>query len=170
MLAEIIYIGLGSNLGDRERLLKTAVHRLEQVEGLELIALSAIYNTRPQDMSDNSPEFLNQVAKADYEYTPGELLRALEDIEQELGREEKGQKQPRTIDLDLLLFGDREINTDSLIVPHPQLLKRAFVLIPLLQIDPDAVHPKSGKPLSDFVTTSGQSTVKLYKDHVAREI
>jgi len=169
-LAEIVYIGLGSNLGDRERFLKEAVRRLEQVEGLELIALSAIYSTRPLDMPDDSPEFLNQVAKADYKFTPGELLRALEDIERELGREGKGQKQPRTIDLDLLLFGDREINTDGLIVPHSKLLKRAFVLIPLLQIDPEAVHPASGKPLSDFVTTGGRVTVKLYKDHVAREI
>jgi len=169
-LTEIVYIGLGSNLGDREQFLAQAVHRLEQLEGFELIALSAIYNTRPQDMPDDSPEFLNQVIRADYEYTPGELLRALEDIERELGREEKGENQPRTIDLDLLLFGDREINTDYLVVPHPQLLKRAFALIPLLQIDPELVHPKSGKPLADFVTTGGRATVKLFKDHVAREI
>ena len=75
-----------------------------------------------------------------------------------------------SIDLDLLLFGDRDINTETLIVPHPKLLKRAFVLIPLLQIDPEAVHPASGKSLADFVTTGGRSTVKLYKDHVAREV
>jgi 2-amino-4-hydroxy-6-hydroxymethyldihydropteridine diphosphokinase len=146
------------------------VSRLEQLEGLELTAVSAIYSTRPVDMPDDSPEFFNLVVKGDYEYAPGELLRAMEDIERELGREEKGENLPRTMDLDLLLFGDREINTDNLIVPHPQLLKRAFVLIPLLQIDPEAVHPASGKPLADFVTTGGRATVKLYKDHVAREI
>lgn len=169
-MAEIVYIGLGSNLGDRERLLGQAVHRMEGLEGLELTALSAIYRSRPVDMPDDAPEFLNQVVRGDYEYAPGELLHALEKIESELGREEKGQNQPRPIDLDLLLFGDREINTDNLIVPHAQLLKRAFVLIPLLQIDPELVHPVSGKPLADFVTTGGQSTVEIYKDHVAREI
>ncbi len=169
-MTEIVYIGLGSNLGDRERYLAQAIHQLEGLEGLEVTAVSAIYSTRPVDMPKDAPQFFNQVVRADYEYTPGELLRALEDIERTLGRDNKGQKQPRTMDLDLLLFGDQDINTDSLVVPHPQLLKRAFVLIPLLQIDPELVHPASGKSLADFVTSGGRSTVKLHKDHVAREV
>ena len=169
-MAEIVYIGLGSNLGDRERFLDEAVMRIKAVDGLEITAVSAIYSTRPHDMPEDSPPFLNQVVKAEYQYPPGELLHMLEKIERDLGRTEKGQKQPRTIDLDILLFGDQQVETDNLTIPHPRLLHRAFVLIPLLQIDSDIVHPASGKPLSDFVTTGGRATVKLHRDHVARQV
>jgi 2-amino-4-hydroxy-6-hydroxymethyldihydropteridine diphosphokinase len=169
-MSETVYIGLGSNLGDREQFLSEALSRMEQVEGLEIVAISALYLTRPQEMPDGSPPFLNQVVKAEYEFTPNELLRALEAIEAALGRTDKGECMPRTIDLDILICGDRQIETEILTIPHPELVRRPFVLVPLLQIDPDLVHPVSGKPLSDLLTAGGRAQVKLYKDHVARQV
>lgn len=168
-LAETVYLGLGSDLGDRERFLAAAISQLESVEGLEIIATSALYITEPKDMPDGAPPFLNQMLKAEYQYTPEELLHALERIELDLGRTEKGELLPRTIDLDIILFGDRMIDTEQLTVPHPRMLERPFVLIPMLQIDPEVVHPASGKPLKDFVTPVGRQKVQLYKDHVARQ-
>ena len=169
-MPETVFISLGSNLGDREQFLAAALSQLKAVEGLEVVAASALYITQPQEMPDGAPPFLNQVVKAEYQYTPGELLHTLEGIEQELGRTDKGESLPRTIDLDILLFGDRLVDTEELTIPHSRLVKRPFVLIPLLQIDPDAVHPASGKPLTAYVTSGGKARVKLYKDHVARQV
>ncbi len=169
-MSETVYIGLGSNLGDREQFLNEARSRMEQIEGLETVAVSALYLTRPQEMADGSPPFLNQVVKTEYAFTPGELLRALEAIELDLGRTDKGEHLPRTVDLDILTFGNREIDTETLTIPHPELVRRPFVLVPLLQIDPDLAHPVSGKPLSDLLTPGGRAQVKLYKDHVARQV
>lgn len=168
-LTETVYLGLGSDLGDRERFLAAAISQLESVEGLEIIATSALYITEPKDMPAGAPPFLNQVLKAEYQYPPEELLHALEKIELELGRTDKGELLPRTIDIDIILFGDRMIDTDQLTVPHQKMLERPFVLIPMLQIDPDIVHPASGKRLADFVTPASRDAVQLYKDHVARQ-
>ena len=163
-----VHILMGSNMGDRESYLTAALDRLSGLEGLEVIASSAGYVSEAQDMEGENPSFLNQVVKADYDFTAGELLHTLEKLEIELGRTGKGQREPRTIDLDILLFGDEVINTDRLTVPHRELLNRPFVLVPLVQIDPDLVHPSTGRPLSEYVTDSIRERVTLYKDHVAR--
>jgi 2-amino-4-hydroxy-6-hydroxymethyldihydropteridine diphosphokinase len=120
-------------------------------------------------MAEDSPSFLNQVVKGEYAFNAGELLLVLERIETELGRDAKGMKLARTIDLDILLFGRRQILSDRLHIPHPRLTKRAFVLIPLLEIDPDATDPISGKPLSSFITKAGRAEIEVYRDHVARQ-
>lgn len=168
--SETVYLALGSNIGDREQFLAQALRQIAAMEGMEVIASSALYISAPSDMPDGSPPFLNQVVKADYQYSPGELLQALEQIEQDLGRTDKGELLPRTIDLDILFFGNRRVDEKLLTIPHPKMLERPFVMVPLLQIDPTAVHPISGKPLSDFVTTGGRAAVRLYKDHVARQV
>ena len=165
-----IYILIGSNLGDRERNLASARSKLEYVEGLEITATSSIYLTEPMDMETGSPRFLNQVVKADYAYRPNELLDALERIEGQLGRTDKGEKQPRTADLDILLFGEDIIETERLSIPHRELLNRAFAMVPLLQIDPDAVHPVTGEPISSYLSDEAAAAVLLYKDNVARQI
>ncbi len=167
---ETVFILLGSNIGDRERLLRSAIDRMEQVEGFELIATSAIYSSEAQEMESESPPFLNQVVMADYQFTPKELLRALEQIETDLGRTDKGGMQPRTIDLDILLFGQKTIDQKQLTIPHPRLLERSFALVPLAQIDPEVVHPVTGRTIGSYITDELRSELEVYKDHVARGV
>ena len=142
---------------------------MREIEGLEITAVSAVYVSPAKEMAEDTPSFLNQVVKGEYSYTASELLRALEKIEIRLGRDGKGERLARTMDLDILLFGQARIKTDRLEIPHPRLTKRAFVLVPLLEIDPELVHPVSGKSLSEFVTKAGRAEIEIYRDHVARQ-
>lgn len=169
-MAETVYILLGSNLGDRERNMEKAVEQLSAIPGLEMVAASSIYLTEAEGMDDDAPAFLNQVVKADYDYLPNELLGALELIEKRLGRIGKGLMQPRTIDLDILLFGDQIIETEQLSVPHRELLNRAFAMVPLLQIDPDIVHPVTKRPVAEFLEENEAQSVLMFKDYVARHV
>ncbi len=169
-MAETAYILLGSNLGDREKNLKSALEKMRSIEGLEVVATSGIYVSEAVDMKGENPAFLNQVVMIDYKFRPNELLDELEAIEKAQGRTDKGKKQPRTIDLDILLFGDQLVNTDRLTIPHPRLLERPFALIPMLEIDPELVHPVAKRSLADFVTDKQREQVMLYKDYVARNV
>ena len=169
-MSETVYIGLGSNLGDRESFLKEAVSCLGNVDGLEITAASAIYISQPDEMADDSPPFLNQVVRAECALTPEELLRDIEHIETKLGRNNKGAHLARTIDIDILIFGGRRIKTDRLEIPHPRMPKRPFVLVPLLEIDPTLEHPATGKRLSQYVTSAARLSLEVYKDHVARQV
>ena len=169
-MAETVFILIGSNMGDRERNLSAALTRLELMEGLEIIASSAVYVTEAQDMGNDAPTFMNQVIMADYQYTPNELLASLEAIEKQLGRTGKGLKLPRTMDLDILLFGEQAIQSERITVPHRELLNRPFAMIPLLQIVPEIIHPVKKRPLAEFLKKTDQEKVILYKDHVARSV
>jgi 2-amino-4-hydroxy-6-hydroxymethyldihydropteridine diphosphokinase len=169
-MAETVYLLLGSNLGDRKEYLKEACRRLEQIRGFECVAVSPIYVTEPEDMPPGSPSFLNQVVKGEFGNTPAELLTAAEEIEAELGRTEKGRKKPRTIDIDILLFGDRRVTTEALTIPHPKLISRVFALVPLLEVDPDIVDPTSGKPFRQYLDKLNTDSVTLYEDHVGRHV
>jgi 2-amino-4-hydroxy-6-hydroxymethyldihydropteridine diphosphokinase len=169
-MSENVYILLGSNVGDRESYLAAVLARLEALEGLEITAVSSIYVSEAAEMRGENPSFLNQVIKGEYQYTAGELLTALEQIERGLGRTHKGKKQPRTIDCDILLFGDTVVATPRLTIPHAKLLKRPFALVPLLEIDPAIVHPGTHKPIAGSLSENDRKTVLLYKDHVARNI
>jgi len=169
-MAETVFLLLGSNIGDREKSLEKALVRLEEIDGLEIVATSAIYVSEAEDMPPGSPSFLNQVVMADYKYLPHELLNAVEMIEKSLGRSGKGQKKPRTIDIDILLFGQEIIETDCLSIPHRELLNRPFAMVPLLQVEPDIVHPVTERPVSEFLTDEDRQKVILYKDHVARNV
>ncbi|KAA3636236.1 MAG: 2-amino-4-hydroxy-6-hydroxymethyldihydropteridine diphosphokinase [Calditrichaeota bacterium] len=130
-MAETIYILLGSNTGNREKNLETAIQKIKDLPGMELTATSAVYITEPVSMVGENPSFLNQVVMAEYEYLPNELLAELEKIEVSMGRIEKGEMKPRPIDLDILLFGEQMIKSENLIIPHKELLNRAFAMIPL---------------------------------------
>ncbi|UCD62932.1 MAG: 2-amino-4-hydroxy-6-hydroxymethyldihydropteridine diphosphokinase [Candidatus Zixiibacteriota bacterium] len=169
-MPETAYILLGSNVGDREKNLLTAIDGLAALPGLEIVATSGIYVSAAQEMEGENPSFMNQAVMTDYGYSPHELLAALERLEKDMGRTDKGRKKPRVIDLDILLFGDRVVKTENLEIPHPQLLKRAFAMLPLIQITPDLTHPVSGKPIASYVKESHKREVLLYKDHVARNI
>ena len=169
-MTELVYILLGSNLGDREQYLASALKRINELEGIEITAVSSIYQTDPVGMKDSGPEFLNQVVKCEYQFLPSELLDSLEKIEVSLGRTDKGSRLSRTIDLDILVFGAQIIDSPRITVPHKDLIKRPFALVPLLQIDPDFVHPVTKKPLAGYLSAASKHSVKLYKDYVSREV
>jgi 2-amino-4-hydroxy-6-hydroxymethyldihydropteridine diphosphokinase len=169
-MADTVYLLLGSDLGDRREYLREACRRLEQIKGFECVAVSPVYVTEPEDMPSGSPSFLNQVVRGEFSNTPAELLTATEEIEAELGRTEKGRKKPRTIDIDILLFGNRLVTTESLTIPHPKLTSRAFALMPLLEVDRDIVDPASGKPFREYLDTLNTDGITLYEDHVGRHV
>jgi 2-amino-4-hydroxy-6-hydroxymethyldihydropteridine diphosphokinase len=135
-----IFIGLGSNLGDRERNLADARSRLEADHRVRIAKASSVYRTDPWGKTDQ-PEFLNQVIEVETALAPLELLAAMQKIEREMGRQRAEKWGPRLIDLDLLLFYDRLIDLPDLKVPHPYLKERAFVVVPLLEIAPDLILP-----------------------------
>lgn len=134
------YIGMGSNIGDREANLSRAVAFLGQVNGVEVTAVSSYYNTAPVGYVQQ-PDFLNAAAEIKTTLSADELLQVCICIEKELGRERIIRWGPRTIDLDILLYGDRIINEEYLTVPHPRMHERDFVLEPLNEIAPQALHP-----------------------------
>lgn len=169
-MAETVYLLLGSNLGDREHNLSLALGKLEAVEGLEMLAISSIYESDAIGMTGENPPFLNQVVKADFLYTPIELLDHTERIERELGRTDKGKRLARPLDIDILLFGVLKVQTERLTIPHRELTRRPFALIPLLEIDPDLVHPATGKPLAGHISAEHRRAVAVYKEYVARNI
>ncbi len=138
------YVGLGANLGEREAALRAALGALEATEGIDVVAVSTFRETDPVDYLDQ-PRFLNAAAALDTTLSPRELLDALLEVERSLGRTREGPRfGPRTIDLDLLLYGDESLEKPGLTVPHPRLHGRAFVLEPLAELDPGIVVPGHG--------------------------
>lgn len=141
-----VFVGLGSNLGDSSACIAKAVDLIVNLPGITYVAASRVYSTEPQDMS-RQPWFSNQVLQieCDSRWSPLKLLQALLAIEDAMGRLRKQRFGPRIIDLDLLLFGQRQMNSSELTLPHPRMHKRAFVLVPLLEIAPDLVIPGRGR-------------------------
>ncbi|MCC6421326.1 MAG: 2-amino-4-hydroxy-6-hydroxymethyldihydropteridine diphosphokinase [Gemmataceae bacterium] len=135
------YLGLGGNLGDRQGYLDRAVQALQDHAHIEVTQVSSYYETEPLGGPPNQGPYLNAVAQVETDLGPDELLDALMEIERDLGRVRRELHGPRTIDLDLLLYGDRVLDTLALTVPHPRLHERGFVLEPLAEIAPDVVHP-----------------------------
>jgi 2-amino-4-hydroxy-6-hydroxymethyldihydropteridine diphosphokinase len=145
------YIGLGSNLGEREAFLRRALELLRADPEIDVTAVSSVRETDPVGLVDQ-PRFLNAVAKVETDLPPGELLDRMLAAERQLGRRRDGPRfGPRTIDLDLLLYGDEEIAEPGLIVPHPRLAERRFVLEPLHELDPTLVVPGRGR-VSDLLS------------------
>lgn len=136
-----VYIALGSNLGDRATNLEAAVAALPPA--VEVTRRSPVYETAAQYVTDQ-PAFLNAVVGGNTEREPQALLRRLKEIERELGRVRTRRYGPRLIDLDIVLFGDRIVNAPGLVIPHPRLAERIFVLQPLADIAPDVRHPVTG--------------------------
>ena len=154
------YVGLGSNLGDRAGYLLLAVRGMLDA-GLDVIRLSSIYETEPVEY-ENQPAFLNMVAelRGSTLPSPEQLLARLLRIEYALGRTRDIHLGPRTIDLDLLIFKDQQLESEFLTVPHPRIALRRFVLVPLNELVPSLVHPVLRKPISELlVQTKDRSTV-----------
>ncbi|MFW2454749.1 2-amino-4-hydroxy-6-hydroxymethyldihydropteridine diphosphokinase [Methyloversatilis discipulorum] len=139
----IAHIGLGANLADPEKQVRAALDELAAAPGIVLERKSSLYRTAPIGY-DNQPDFINAVARVRTTLEPQALLDALLDIERTHGRVREFLNAPRTLDLDVLLYEDRVINTDTLNVPHPRAHLRAFVLLPLLEVSPDVIIPGIG--------------------------
>jgi 2-amino-4-hydroxy-6-hydroxymethyldihydropteridine diphosphokinase len=141
----VVHIGLGANLGDREATIRAALERLDAEEGIEVVRVSSLRETDPVGYADQ-PRFLNGVAELETELSPGELFERLLAVEQDLGRVRQGPRYgPRTIDLDLLLYGDALVDEPGLEIPHPRMTERRFVLEPLAELRPDVVIPGRGR-------------------------
>jgi 2-amino-4-hydroxy-6-hydroxymethyldihydropteridine diphosphokinase len=134
-----VYLSLGSNLGDRAEYLRRAIEALDQA-GVRVLRVSRVRETEPVDVTDQ-PRFLNLVVEAETDLAPGELLARTQAIERELGRVRTRPKGPRTIDIDILLYGSLVAETPELSVPHPRMAMRRFVLEPLAELAPDLRHP-----------------------------
>lgn len=145
-----VYLGIGSNLGDREANCREAIESLESVKELKIRTTSSIYETDPVGGPPQN-KYLNAVLEIETELSPENLLDILKGIELEMGRESSPKKDfPRIIDLDILTYGDEVIKTEELTVPHPRMHERSFVLKGLSEIAPEEVHPVFGKTVREL--------------------
>ncbi|MES2716434.1 MAG: 2-amino-4-hydroxy-6-hydroxymethyldihydropteridine diphosphokinase [Pseudomonadota bacterium] len=153
------HIGLGANLGDARATLQAAQAALAALPGCRLLQASALWRSAPVDAG--GPDFFNAVVALHTTLAPLDLLDALQAIEQRFGRERPYPNAPRTLDLDLLLLGDLQLHGPRLTVPHPRLHQRAFVLQPLLELDPGLVAPGLGPLAAHLPATAGQRVQRL---------
>ena len=151
----IAYVGLGSNLGDREANVRAAVERLGLLPDTSVRRVSALDETEPVGVAGQG-WFLNAVAEIETELSARQLLWNLLRIERDLGRVRRGRHGPRTMDLDLLLYGALVVEKPDLRVPHLELLHRAFALVPLVELDPHLVHHETGETLLVHLGRLGQ--------------
>ena len=145
----VAYLGLGANLDDREANLGKALDLLSAESGLRLLRCSRIYETEPWGLADQ-PRFLNSVVEVATTLAPERLLEVCKDVEQEMGRQPGIRWGPRLIDVDILLYGNQVVQLPHLEIPHPRLHLRAFALVPLAELEPDAVHPVLGKTIREL--------------------
>ena len=161
--SQFVYIGMGSNLGDRMASLIEAIHKMEVF--LQETQFSSIWETAPQ-IIENQPSFLNMVFCGFFSGPPEDLIKRLWVIEQEAGRNRKNEipKGPRPLDLDILLYGEEQIKTDILTIPHPLMTERAFVLAPLTEIRETLKEPSSGILYRDYLASIVNQDFICYKN------
>ncbi len=159
-MIHLIYLSLGSNLGDRLGNLHRAINHLPPK--VKNIIQSPVYETEPWGYSDQ-PMFLNQVIKANTALEPLELLEFLKGVEVLMGRQETFRFGPRLIDIDILFYDDLILNSPDLTIPHPRIAERAFVLIPLAELAPDLYHPVHRKTIQQLKSMADISNIALYQ-------
>jgi len=165
---KLAYLSLGSNMGRRESTLAEAL-RLLAAPDLRVVRVSPVYETEPMELRDQ-PWFLNLVAEIETDLFPKQLLARTQRIEKELGRKRKVSKGPRTIDIDILLYGSFVIDTPDLQVPHPRMAERRFVLEPLAQLAPELRHPVLRRTVSELLAaTRGQGVRQVGVVHTSGE-
>ena len=155
---KLVYIALGSNLGDRAELLRQAREQIDAPD-LRVLRASSIYETAPRDVEDQ-PWFLNQVIECETELFPRQLLARLQKIERAMGRKRGIAKGPREIDLDILLFGDAVVKAPELEIPHPRMAERRFVLEPLAELAPEKRHPGTRRTMREMLAGVANQVVK----------
>jgi len=159
---ETVFLSLGSNLNDRLLFLENAKKNLCKLK-IEIEKESSIYETEPLEFHEQ-PFFLNQVLKIKTSLEPLKLLFFIKNIEQKMGRIQRQKNGPREIDIDILFYNVMIINLPELIIPHPAICKRRFVLVPMVEIEPDFVHPVAGKTVKELLLELNDNyKVKLYK-------
>ena len=151
-------LALGSNVGDRLANLQGAINSLADTPGVHVVTVSSVYESRAVDSPEDAPDFLNAVLLADTTLSVALLLDRAQAVEAAYGRERGERHAPRTLDVDLIVVGDRLSDTDELRLPHPLAHERAFVLVPWLEIDPEATIPGQGK-ITDLLTDLDTSEV-----------
>ncbi len=158
-MGEIVFLSLGSNIGDRAKNIYTGIRYLSK--SLKDLIVSRLYETEPRDFF-NQPRFLNCVVRGIYSGRVYELLSLIRTIESKMGRQRTIIKGPRTLDIDILFFGDRVLRDRELTIPHPELLERQFVLIPLLELEPRLRHPEKNEYLWKYHLALGAQGVYYY--------
>ena len=158
------WIALGGNLGARASILTRAIERLQE-RGLIVRRRSRFYESAPEGET-NEPSYLNAVAEVETELSPAALLSLLQEVELALGRPHPHAAGPRTCDLDLLAFDDLVLNEPSLVIPHPRMERRSFVLVPLCEIDPHWVHPVSRISAGDLLAALPASFTEIHPHEV----
>lgn len=152
------WLGLGTNLGDRR---KNLVEALEALHSLgEFEAISAVYESEPVGLREQ-PDFWNLVLRLCTDLPPAELLTLAKAIEHAMGRRPSARNAPRVIDIDILFYDDDLVSTHNLTIPHPRLTERAFVLRPLLELDPELRHPRTGKLLREYLQDQQLERVRI---------
>jgi 2-amino-4-hydroxy-6-hydroxymethyldihydropteridine diphosphokinase len=155
-------IALGSNQGDSLSILESSLNTLNQIPGIKLKTTSSWYQTKAVGTKESQPDYLNGCALLSADQTPEELLAILQATELQFGRTSKGDLQPRSLDLDLLLYEDLVLNTPNLTLPHPRMTERAFVLVPLAEIAADWIEPVSGMKIAKLLKNVDTSGVKPF--------
>jgi 2-amino-4-hydroxy-6-hydroxymethyldihydropteridine diphosphokinase len=160
-----VYLSLGSNVGDREANLRAAVAQLRSPK-IDVKRISSVYETEPVDRTDQ-PDFLNLALEIQTELFPMQLLSITQRIEQQLGRERRVDKGPRTIDIDILLFGKFIIQSPKLVVPHPRMHERRFVLEPMAEIAADLRHPVIKRTMREMLMATKSQIVNRTSIQIA---
>jgi 2-amino-4-hydroxy-6-hydroxymethyldihydropteridine diphosphokinase len=155
------YLSLGSNLGNREANIRQALEMLEAPD-LHVLRVAPLYETEPQDVP-GQPWFINTVAEVETTLFPRQLLSRIQKIERNLGRKRLVEKGPRTIDIDIVLFGRFQVQSPELTIPHPRFAERRFVLEPLCALDPDLRHPATRETVREMLDKTSKQAVRPLK-------
>ncbi len=155
---KIVYLGLGSNVGDSEALLQSAIDRLNGRD-LKLLRVSSLYETEPIGLREQR-WFLNLVAEFQTELFPKQLLQRIEKVERELGRKRTVRNGPRTIDIDILLYGNAVVKTEALEIPHPRYRERRFTLAPLAELNPELRDPVTRRSMAEMLAALTDQAIR----------